>query len=158
MRRSAIRVFVGTINAIRRVQRCIEGCPRLTLFADNRISVVVLDRHTNRGRVDVAVAENEESTEDGLSDAIEDTVKDCLRVRGDDVTTFTKAPGDRIQSPQESGKGTAKYEASAYFRAIAAGVAASFPDQLIKYVEESNAACVMLEDANKLWFHGSYQW
>ncbi len=86
MRRSAIRVFVGTINAIRRVQRCIEGCPRLTLFADNRISVVVLDRHTNRGRVDVAVAENEESTEDGLSDAIEDTVKDCLRVRGDDVT------------------------------------------------------------------------
>lgn len=42
--------------------------------------------------VDAAVAPNEESTEHGLGQQIQDTVEDRLRVRRDDVAAFTETP------------------------------------------------------------------
>jgi hypothetical protein len=45
------------------------------------------------------VAPDEESTEDGLGEEIEDTVKDGLRVGRDNVATLAKTPSDWVEAP-----------------------------------------------------------
>lgn len=108
----------------------------------NRITIVIADSHTDRCRVDIAVAPNEKSTENRLSDEVEDAVEDGLRVGRDDVATLAETPGNGVQEPQECGQGAAVCEALANFGAVAGRVTASFPDELVKDVEQSDAAWV----------------
>jgi hypothetical protein len=102
--------------------------------------VVVVDVKTETSRVDVAVTEDEESTEDGLGDQIKDTVEDSLRVGRDDVATLADPPGERIQDPEESGERTAHGEAAADILAENIGVTAALPNEDPDDVEESKAA------------------
>lgn len=57
------------------------------------------------GRIDVAMTPEKEGAEHGLRQDIEDAVKNCFGVGGDDVSTFGKTPGDRVQEPEENGPG-----------------------------------------------------
>lgn len=69
--------------------------------------VVVTDVKAKASRVDVAVAPEEESTEDWLGENVEDTVEHSLRIGGDDVSTLRQSPGDRVEEPEEHGPYTA---------------------------------------------------
>lgn len=71
------------------------------------IVIIVADVKTESGRVDITVTPKEESTEDRLSQDIEDAVKDGFRVRRDDVAPLTESPGDRVQEPKKNGPDTA---------------------------------------------------
>lgn len=102
--------------------------------------VVVVDVKTKASRVDATVTPDEESTEDGLSEQVKDTVEDGLRVRGNDVATLTKTPGKRVQDPEESGERTANGEGLANIAAKSVGVTASLPDKNPDNVEEGSAA------------------
>jgi hypothetical protein len=97
-----------TINAIggRDTEKPIEGkiddvVASSTLLVDNCVSVVVLNCHANRGRVDVAVAPGAKSPEARLGEKVEDAVEDGLRVGRYDVAAFAKTPSYRIKDPQE---------------------------------------------------------
>ena len=49
-----------------------------------------------------------EQGKDGLGDKVEDSVKDHLGGRGDDVGTVSETPGDRVKGPddrEEDGRG-----------------------------------------------------
>ena len=48
---------------------------------------------------DVAVAEEQQETKDGLGDDVENTVEDGFRVGMDDITTFAKTPSDGVEEP-----------------------------------------------------------
>lgn len=64
------------------------GDARVLLVDDWIISTVVVDGEAELRGGNVAVAPNEESTEHGLGEHIQDTVKDGLGVGCDDVTTL----------------------------------------------------------------------
>ena len=113
---------------------------RRPLLMNNRIAIVVPDCHANRRRVDVAVTEDEKSTEAGLRDEVEDTVEDGFGVGRDDVATFAETPGYGVQNPEECGKRATHHEAAAYIAAVARGVLAGFPDEHVEDVEHCNAA------------------
>lgn len=63
---------------------------------DSWVLIVVADVEAKAGRVDVAVAPKEKSTEDRLSEDVEDTVEDSLGVGRDDVSTLRKSPCDGV--------------------------------------------------------------
>lgn len=146
------RLDLGTIDTSggrgvvgRTIKRSLNGAVlRATLDATLLLNVVVIlvvhNGHANVSRVDVAVAPDEESTEAGLSDEVEDTVEDGLGVGGDDVTTLAETPGDGVQNPEEGSQRAAVQEGLLDFGAVADGVAARFPDELVDDVEKSNAA------------------
>jgi hypothetical protein len=101
---------------------------------------VVVDVETERGGVDVAVAPDEESTEDRLSQNVEHTVEGSLGVGGDEVGTLADAPGDGVESPQDGGQGAADQEGAADVAAQGVGVLARFPAEHVEDVEEGDAA------------------
>ena len=118
----------------------VRGTDSAALLADVVVTLVVHDVHANVGRVDVAVAPDEESTEAGLGDEVKDGVEDGLGVGRDDVATLAETPGNGVQDPQESSQRTAVQEALGDLRAVASGVAAGLPDKLVDNVEKRNAA------------------
>jgi hypothetical protein len=133
---ATVNSAVGTVDVSRSIKRRVES----TLLPHDRITIVVSDRHADRRGVDVTVAPDEEGAEDGLGDEVEDTVEDGFRVGRDDVATLAETPGDGVQDPEEGCQGATVGEALADFGAVAGGVAASFPDELVEDVEEGNAA------------------
>ena len=102
--------------------------------------VVVMDVKTEPGRVNVAVAPDEKSTEDRLRQHIKDAVEDGLRIRRDVVATLAKTPSNRVKRPQKRGQGTTLQESSADVLAHRVGVLASFPNKLVDDVEQRGAA------------------
>lgn len=112
---------------------------------DSWVLVVVADAETETSRVDVAVTEQEEGTENGLGEQVKDTVEDSLGVRGDKVTTLANTPSDGVEEPEERGQGTAHEEDLADICAEVVGVGASFEDEHVKDVEEGNVA------ENEVW-------
>lgn len=56
--------------------------------ADGHLVLVVADHETQASGVDVAMAPEEESTEDGLGHDVENTVEDGLGVGRDNVATL----------------------------------------------------------------------
>jgi len=101
---------------------------------------VVVDVETDRRRVDVAVAPDEESTEDRLGQNIKDTVEGGLGVGGDEVGALAHAPGDGVESPQDGGQRATDQEGAADVAAQGIGVAASLPAEHVEDVEEGDAA------------------
>ena len=102
--------------------------------------VVVVDVKTETGRVNATVTPDKESTEDRLSDQVEDTVEDSLGIGRDDVATLTNTPGDRVEDPEKSGERAAHGEAAADIFAEDIGVTATLPHEDPDNVEESNTA------------------
>jgi hypothetical protein len=102
--------------------------------------VVVVDVKTKAGRVDVAVAPNEQATEDRLGQDIENTVESGLRVGRNVVATLADTPGDRVESPQHGGERAADHESLADLLAHGVGVLAGFPGEHVEDVEERDAA------------------
>ena len=45
----------------------------------------------------------QESTKDWLGQDVQDTVERSLRVGRDNIATFRKSPGNRVEEPEESG-------------------------------------------------------
>lgn len=68
-----------------------------------RILFIRADVKTESGGLDVAMAPQEESTEDGLGHDVEDTVEDGFGIGGDDVAALAEAPGDGVQEPEADG-------------------------------------------------------
>jgi hypothetical protein len=102
--------------------------------------VVVVDVQAESGRVDVAVTPDEETTEDRLGQNVEDAVEDGLGVGRDVVATLAQAPGNGVESPQDSGQGAAHEESLADVLAHGVGVLASFPGEDVDNIEECDAA------------------
>jgi len=118
-----------------------SGCATVLLALELEVLlVVVVNVKTKSGGVDVAVAPDEESTKDWLSQHIKDAIEDGLRVRRDIVATLAKTPSNRVKSPKKSGQGTALEESGADILAHRIGVLASFPGKLVDDVEQSSAA------------------
>lgn len=72
---------------------------RTTLLVNRRITLVVLDGKTKTSGVNALVSPDEKSTEDGLSEEVEDTVEDSLGVWRDEVTSLADAPRNGVQDP-----------------------------------------------------------
>jgi len=105
-----------------------------------RSGLVVVDAETKGSWVDVAVAPDEESTEDRLGQEIQDTVEDSLRVRGNDVSTLRKSPGDWVDEPEEDGPGSADEVGAVNFATDGSGVSAADEDDVVGNEEESGTA------------------
>ena len=65
---------------------------------------VVVDVEAERGRVDVAVAPDQQSTEDRLGQDVEHAVESGFRVGRDKIAALAYAPSDGVQSPQDGGQ------------------------------------------------------
>ena len=102
--------------------------------------LVILDVETEIGGGDAAVSEQQDGAEDRLGEDVEDTIKDGLAVRGDDVSALSQTPGDGVQEPQEDGEDTAAEERPADLRAESGSVSAGDEDQDIHDVEEGEAS------------------
>lgn len=102
--------------------------------------VVVVNVKAKSGRVDVAVAPDEESAEDGLGENVEDTIKDSLGVGRDVVTTLAKTPSNRVKSPQDSGQRAAGQEGPADIFAHGVGVLAGLPSEDVDDVSQCDTS------------------
>lgn len=89
----------------------------------------VANVHAEGSRVDVAVAPDEESTEDGLSAEVENTVENGFRVGGDNVATFAETPRNWVETPEEEGPATTEEEALANVGVDAVSVLTTFDDE-----------------------------
>lgn len=58
------------------------------LLLEHSVVVVVADLEAEASWVDVAVAPEEEGTEDGLGEEVEDAVEDGFAIGGDDVAIW----------------------------------------------------------------------
>jgi len=105
-----------------------------------RGGLVVVDAETKSSGVDVAVAPDEESTEDRLGQEIQDTVEDSLRVRGEDVSTLRKSPGDWVDEPKEDGPASTEEVGTVDFATDGSGVLATDDDDVVGDEEESSTA------------------
>jgi hypothetical protein len=102
--------------------------------------VVVVDVQAESGGVDVAVTPDEQTAKNRLGQDIENAVKNGLRVGRNVVATLAQAPGNGVESPQESGQGAAHEESLANILAHGVGVLASFPGEHVDDVGERKAA------------------
>lgn len=100
-----------------------------------RISVVT-NVKTQNGGVDIAMAPEEERTEDRLGESVEDTVEDGFGVRSDDVSSLGQSPGDWVQEPQEDGPATADHVCAANVSVDVARVNAANPEEVVGDEEE----------------------
>lgn len=57
---------------------------------------VIFDLKTKSSRLSITMTPDQKSSEHWLGEDVEDTVEGCLRIRRDEVPTFTDAPSDRI--------------------------------------------------------------
>lgn len=67
------------------------------------VLIVIANMETQSGGLDVAVAPQKESAEDGLSHEVKDTIENTLGIGGNDVATLAEAPGDGVEKPKEDG-------------------------------------------------------
>lgn len=74
--------------------------------------IIISDVKTKSLWVDVAVSEEEESTKDWLGQDIEDTIKDSLGIRSNDVSALGQSPGNWVDEPEEDGPDSADEENS----------------------------------------------
>lgn len=102
--------------------------------------VIVADVDAEAVGVDVAVTPEEEGTEDGLGQDVENAVEDGLGVGGDDVAALAQAPGDRVEEPEEDGPHGASDVGAMHVGSEGACVLASDPGHLPRDEEESGAA------------------
>lgn len=91
------------------------------------IIIVIANMQTEPGRVDVAVAPEQHSAEDGLCHDIKNAIKDGFRVWSDDVAALAQTPSDRIEEPQEDGPDTADGVRAGYLVTKRDGVLSSGP-------------------------------
>lgn len=110
------------------------------LLVEHSVVVVVPDLETQASGVNVPVAPEEESTEAGLGEEVEDTVEDGLAVRGNNVTALAQTPGNWVEDPEESSQASAHEEGPFDISAKGLGVETSLPGEHVDNVEESNAA------------------
>lgn len=61
------------------------------------------------GSVNFAMAPKEKSSKDWLSHQVQDTVKDGLRIRRNDVATLGKSPGNWVEEPKKDGPDSASH-------------------------------------------------
>lgn len=128
---------------MRRVNNVLAVAGSLVLAAlllEHSVVVVVPDLETEASGVDVPVAPEEESTEDGLGEEVEDTVEDSLAIGGNDVTALAQSPGNWVEDPEESSHASADEEGPLDVTAKGLGVDASLPGELVDNVEESSTA------------------
>lgn len=90
---------MGAVNTVGVVRTLLVSGGKTT--GDSWVLIVVANAETKTRRLDVAVAEDEEGTENWLGEQVEDTVEDGLRVGGNNVTTLANTPGDRVESPEK---------------------------------------------------------
>lgn len=108
------------------------------LLVVGNLIIVVADMKTEDGWVNVAVTEEEESTEDWLGKSIKNTVEDGLAVWGDDVASLGHTPCNWVDEPEEHGPDTAEDEGLADLWRDALSVEAGNPDDVPANSEESN--------------------
>lgn len=88
-----------------------EALTTLTLgHAHGAVLIVVGNVDAETCRVNVAVAKNEKSTENGLGADVKDTVEDRLSIGGDKVATFAETEGNWVEAPKEESPGAAHDE------------------------------------------------
>jgi hypothetical protein len=100
--RNTIVVAVGravdiVMTAIGRTGSAVMMLLASSAESDVGIISVVLDAKTETSRINVAMTEQEQSSEDGLGEQVEDAVEDGLGVWSNDVSSLTHTPGDRIE-------------------------------------------------------------
>lgn len=91
---------------------------------------------TQTGMVNVAMAPEKKEREDGLGQNVQNAIKDGLGIRGDDISTLTQTPGDRVEEPQADGPDAAYGVSSVHVGAQRFGVATAQKDDAIDDVEE----------------------
>lgn len=96
--RGSVGVTIGGTD-VRDISRTINRTIRPPLLVNQRITIVVLNRETKTSRIDVLVAPDEESTEDGLREEVEHAVENGFGVGRDDVAAFCEAPGYGVKDP-----------------------------------------------------------
>ena len=94
---------------------------------DSWVLIIIADVKTEASWVDVAMAPQEESTEDWLGEDVEDTVEGGLGVWRDDVSTLRQSPCDGVEEPKEDGPDTADQVCPGDIGAEGGGVLASRP-------------------------------
>jgi|SRR5690242_4153891 len=154
---STRRMSGGSINGS--IERSLDAAVlRATLNATLLLEVVVIlvihDGHADVSRVDVAMTPEKKGTEARLSNEVKDAVEDGLGVGRDDIAALAETPGNGVQNPQEGGQGSTVQEALGNLRAVAGGVATSFPDKLVDDVEKSKAPCARLAIAGAKCLNG----
>ena len=102
--------------------------------------VVVVDVEAKTSRVDAAVAPDEEGAKDRLGKDVENTIKDGLAVRSNDITAFRNSPSDGIKYPEESSQRTTVQERATNIVAKGSGMATALPDKDEDDVEKSSTA------------------
>lgn len=90
--------------------------------------------------VDVTMAPEKKSTKHRLRQQIEDTVEYSFAIRGNDIATFRKTPGNRVQEPQENGQDTANIVGATDIWTESECVLTRNEDQDVHDVQEGNAA------------------
>ena len=90
--------------------------------------------------INPTVAPNQKRTKDRLGQQVQDTVKDGLGVRRDDVAAFTEAPGDGIDEPEGEGPDAADEEGAVDVRADGFGVIVGYPADVVADEKEGDAA------------------
>ena len=86
------------------------------------------------------MAPEQESTKDWLGQDVQDTVKRSLRVGRDDIATFRKSPGNRVEEPEE---GSPTADDNVGFRDIGPNrrrVLTARPDESPRNPKESEAS------------------
>lgn len=108
-----------------------------TIWEDALINVANAKAKTSR--IDVSVSPEKQGSKDRLCDEIKNAVEDSLGVRSDQIATFTDAPGDGIENPDNGCKGTAHDKGSTDIRANMLSMQTSFPSENINDVCEGSA-------------------
>lgn len=66
---------------------------------NSSITLIIPNSQTKTSGINAPMSPDEESTEDGLSEEVKNTVEDGLGVRRDEVATLTDTPCNRVQKP-----------------------------------------------------------
>jgi len=103
---------------------------------DSWVLIVVADAETETAGINAFVTPEKQAAETDLGKEVENTVKDGLGVRSNDVSTLAKTPGDRVEDPKEAGECAAVEVRLADITAKTIGVLASLKDEYIEDVEE----------------------
>lgn len=107
---------------------------------DGRVLIIVTDAEAETRWVNVAVTEDEQSTEDRLGEEVENAIEDGLRIGSNDVTSFRNTPGNGVDNPENGGEGTTHQEHATNILAQVVGVDAGFPGELVDDIDQGGAA------------------
>ena len=119
---------VGGVDAVGgTTSRAVLLDGRTSRAAYRWVVIVVADMEPEASGVDVAVAPEKKSTEDGLGHNVKDAVKDGLGIGRDDVAALGEAPGDGVEEPEEDSPNAADDISSGDVSAEGGGVLACGP-------------------------------